>query len=531
MNKLGLAILLLSSITASAQNFDYKTLQVSWQQKPVLHPVSPQFKSSAAVIVSDERVIEYRVEKEDIMVYNSTHKIIHINDDKGIETYNKVYIPVYRNAEISDIKARTILSNGKVIELAPGKIKEIEEEGRKYKLFAMEGLEKNAEVEYSYTVKTAFEVFGTEIFQGSITPSEKIKFVLITPGHLRFEAKGYNGVNVSKDSLMDERRVIVGYDENIKELDDEKYSQRDRYLKRVEYKLSYNLSAGPDVRLYTWKEFAKRVYTNYSTRTKREDKAVNNLFSKMNVPASGSEQDKVAFIEDYLKQNLNIDRDISSNSDDPIEEAISRKATNHAGIARLFFAVLEKAAINFQLVFPSDRSSFPLDNEFENWNRADDILFYFPSLKKFIDPVRVEYRYPYIPSSLAGTRGIFLKAVNLGEVKSAIASFGNIELEPFKDQAHNMDAVIRFNASLDTLYIQNRQIFKGYGAAPYRPIYNFTDKKQQDEATKEIIKSVAKSTDISDIKIENAALTDYTSNKPLIIGGTSLLKKPAPKCY
>jgi hypothetical protein len=71
---------------------------------------------------------------------------------------------------------------------------------------------------------------------------------------------------------------------------------------------------------------------------------------------------------------------------------------------------------------------------------------------------------------------------------------------------------------MDTLLINSRQILKGYGASAYRPIYTFFPKDKQNEANIEIIKAVAKSSNISNIKIENSKLTDFADNKPLVIG-------------
>jgi hypothetical protein len=161
------------------------------------------------------------------------------------------------------------------------------------------------------------------------------------------------------------------------------------------------------------------------------------------------------------------------------------------------------------------------------------VLFYFPSTKKFIAPANEELRYPYIPYEFTYTKGLFLKGTVLGDFKTAIASFGTITAENFDQHAINMEASIKFNETLDTLILNSKQILRGYGAASYRPIYTFLPKDKQDEANKEIIKAVAGSEDISNIKIENAALDDYFDNKPLIIGAdiksTTLLERAGNK--
>ena len=123
------------------------------------------------------------------MQYNYVYRLIKVEDDKGIEMFNKMYLHLFRNAEISDIKARVITSTGKVINVPANKIKDEEEEGRKYKLFAMEGIDKGSEVEYSYIEKKYPSFFGSEIFQNTSVPYYQAKLLIITPKHLNLMRK------------------------------------------------------------------------------------------------------------------------------------------------------------------------------------------------------------------------------------------------------------------------------------------------------------------------------------------------------
>jgi len=511
-----------------AQDFNYDPKQ-TWEEKPVLHTVDKTYDSSSAVALLDERTIEYVKVKEDLLVYETDHVIIKIINDAGIEMYNKVYIPKYESSQIKNIKARTILPNGKVIDLSQDAVKEIQEDGRTYKLFALDGLEKGCEVEYTWMEERPLSIFGAEVFQRGNIPTKEARFLLLTPSYLKFDAKGYNGFIVSKDSIIGEERIIAGKGANMQQMEDEKYSFTDPYLERVDYKLSYNLSKNENVRLYTWKDLAKQVYPFYTNRTSKEDKAVEGLVKKISVPSSGDVASTILAIEDYLKTNFNINKELIADEATNIEFILKNKATNNSGIIRLFVALFDKLNINYNLVYAGTRTGFTIDEELEDWDRADDILFYFPATKKFISPVNEELRYPYIPYEYTYTKGLFLKGTVLGDFKTAIGSFGTITAESFDQNAINMEASIKFNESLDTLYLNSKQILKGYGATSYRPIYTFLPKDKQDEANKEIIKAVAGSEDISNIKIENAPLNDYFDNKPLIIGAdiksTALLER------
>ena len=119
----------------------------------------------------DTRIFQYKVDDKDLFQYVTYYKLVKVSDDKGIEMFNRVYLYVPPYAEISDIKARAITSTGKVLNIPADKIKEEMDEGNRYKLFAMEGLDKGAEIEYSYTIKRKPVFFGSETYQTKNVPT------------------------------------------------------------------------------------------------------------------------------------------------------------------------------------------------------------------------------------------------------------------------------------------------------------------------------------------------------------------------
>jgi hypothetical protein len=527
-----LSLLTLTTVIASAQTFNYND-EILWSNNPTLHDVHKPYDSSSAVGILDDRKIEYVNEKDNVVVYEHDHFIVKVMNDNGIESYNKIYVPVYENASVQDIKARTITPSGKIIQLDTNNIKDAEEDNQKYRLFALEGLEKGAEVEYAYTIKRNLFLFGSETFQRTHIPYLHAKFALITPSYLKFDAKGYNGFMVSPDSVINERRIIVGYSNDIDAIEDEKYAQTDPYMQRVDYKLSYNLNKNANVRLYTWKEYAQKTFDYYTTRSQKEDKALTNFVSKIPVQQNAAEAQKILSVEDYLKNYININKDIIGDGADNIESIIKNKASNNDGIVRLFAGIFDKLSVNYQIVFPGTRTGYTIDENLENWNRANDVLFYFPPTGKFISPTAMDLRYPYIPYDYTETRGLFLKGTVIGDFKTAIGSFANIPVEPFDQSALNLEADIHFNDDLDTAIMNVKEIYKGYGAEGYRPIYNFLTPDKQDEANKEIIKENTESENISNVKIENKNFTDFFDNKPLIISadvkGTELIERAGNK--
>jgi hypothetical protein len=512
------AILFILSSSAQVDGL-YTDIQ-PWAESPVLHSLPANFKDESAVFLMDSRTFHYKNEGKNLVQYNYVYRLIKVEDDKGIEMFNKVYLQMVRNAEIYDIKARVITSTGKVINVPANKIKEEEENGKRYKLFAMEGIDKGAEIEYSYMVKKDPSFFGSEIFQTKSVPYYQAKLLIITPKYLKFDARGYNGFAVLKDSVINDERLIPGSSENIKELDDEKYGLRDAYLQRADFKLSYNLSNNNDVELYTWKELARKAYTNISTFSASEKKAISKFINMANIPSDATEEKTIMLLEDYMKTRINVDEKLAGEEADNIEAIIKNGNTTNYGAVHFFAAILENKNINYQIVFPSVRDQIPLDEELADWNRIDETLIYFPATGKLVQPSASEMRYPFVEPYWAGTRGLFLKGTTIGDVKTAVGKFDNIPIEPFEQNAQNMEVHARLDVSGDSLIIDSKQILKGYPAMSYRPIWTYLAKDKQEETVKEIIQRLAKSENIQNIKTENTSFTDTWDNKPLIISGT-----------
>ncbi|TAD86072.1 MAG: DUF3857 domain-containing protein [Bacteroidetes bacterium] len=491
---------------------------LNWDATPKPHTVQAANKNESAVILSDRRLHQFLDDdKLGVVAIITNTKLVKVQDDKGVEMYNKIYIPVYSNAELLEIKARTIQPNGTVTNLPDSKILEEEEQGVKYKKFALEGVEKGSEIEYYYKMKRGANFFGIERFQSSSTPCEYAELVLESPERLVFTVKGYNGFAVTQDTVIGKQRVVTAQSKNIPALEAEKYANRDAFIQNVQYKLSYNLEKDKNVRLYSWSQLAKNVYGNYTTITEKEMKAVQDFLKPAKINSNLSEEEKIVALEEYLKTNLNIDKDGISEFGGKLEKIVKSKVASPSGLNQLFIASMELLGIKWQIVFPSKRDDLPLDEELENYRLVDDLMFYFPATEQFLEPANLASRYPYVEPYWTGTKGLFLKPTSIGTFKSALASFEDVPLPEYEKSSHNMEVKIALNEALDSLVIQSKQILTGYGALQYRPAFSFLPKDKLDELTRDIIKSVAKSEHIENIKVSNAAMTDCFANKPFMI--------------
>ena len=253
---------------------------------------SRDYSSEPAVFLVDERKIEFKDgANSELTMFKTLHRVIQVNDDRGIESFNKLYLPGGAYNKMVAFKARTVLKNGKVIDVDASSVKEYtDEDGSVFNIFAFPGIEKGCTLEYTYTFERDASLFGIEVFQTSI-PVVKSKLEIVSPPRLIFEARAFNGKPQQLDTTSTtENRKISLIAPELKEVEEEKYSNFSARLYRVEYKLSYNSSKSSTVRIFTWNELAKRIYNNYtdiSEKDKRKAEAlVKDLKIENNLPAA-----------------------------------------------------------------------------------------------------------------------------------------------------------------------------------------------------------------------------------------------------
>lgn len=495
-------------------------IRETWIEKPLLHTIDSKLKDESAVVVLDKRRIEYTDDKDNVVQYKTLHKIIHINDDKGIESFNRVYLPVSNTSDIVDIKARTILPGGKIIELDKSNIKDLkEDDDRVYKIFAMEGLEKGCEVEYYYTFKRNTSFFGTEVFQGRTAVLEA-RLELISPKRLMFEMKPFNSSTKPSDSVINTQRWIAVTEKDIPVAENEKYCALEANLRRFEYKLTYNTSRTNNDRMLTWDELAKRVYANYSNCSSKEMKKVDDLIDNMKVKNIADETAKIVAVENYIKTNFTARDDVGGDDASDLEHIVKTKLASDFGIVRLYGAIFRQLDIPYEFVLAADRKKFSIDKTFENWNNCDNPVIYFPGLKKYMAPTLADYRFPWIDPNWANANAFFVKSTTIGNFTTAYGEVKAIPLEDYTKTMINTEAEVQLNKSFDTLLINISQIYAGYAASTYKAIFTFAPEENKKLITKEMIKFGTKSENVVSSKIENPDFESYHDNKPFILSAT-----------
>ena len=518
MNKLllPLLILLVSSKISSAQQPAIKI--EAWSPKPAIHSFDAKYNKESALIIKDVHRIEYIDNaKGEVEKYYTLHKIVHVNDDRAVEGYNKIYISVNDDADIVDVRARTILANGKTFDLNKSDIKDYKEkDGSTYKIFAMEGLEKGCEVEYAYTVRRPSSFMGREDMQSDL-PQLETSFEIVCPDRLRFEIKPINFEWKALDTVLDGKRFLKCTLKETVGVDEEKYAFYNANIKHVEFKLAYNDVARKGERLFTWNDFARRMHGIYTSYTPKDLTLVTSIIKENAWDKLPDETKKLIAVENFLKAKYAYDEDLNDEESSALSVIIKNKIAGQTGMMKLYTAIFQSLGIKYQYVFAANRTSSTIDRNFENWNNCDYTLFFFPNQNKFIAPTRQDYRFPWFPPTWGNTNGVFLRTTTLGNVSTAIAEVRNIELQHYSKSAHTIESTLQLSPKLDSLEIDAKQIYTGYAAIDMRDAFNYANEEQKQSIIKELAKMLTSSENVSYHKVTNQEFEKANDNEPVTL--------------
>lgn len=479
-------IALLSATILFAQNYSFKNY--NWDEKITSTEIPENYKNQNEVILDKTIKIEIVVEGNKAIQYYLLHEKTYINADDAIERNNKIYVPFYENETVVTNKVRVILKNGKIITLDKNDIKEEidEEKQMKYNYFAINGLEKGAVIERILLLEEAPDLKGKTLFLQEEYPIANLNFELIFPSHLSFKTKSYNGLSEAKsDAEEDKEKTTLTISEKdiIGIADDEKFSNWNSKLKMFRYKLDENYKSGAK-NLNNYKEFSTNIYERFHPEYDKKELKDIAEFCKQ-IQKSTDLQEQIWNIENKIKKTITYDRYVDSKEN--ISAILKAKQANQTDVLKLYIAILKNFEIENNIVLTSSRFKIPFDSDFESYENLNDILLYFPSIKKYLTPTEIDYRIPLYPDFLGNNNGLFIKEKIFSGIAMGIGEVKFIEI-PGVDITHDeMDILIDFSKDIENPTITNKISFGGYTALNFQPIKDFVSAEQY----KTILKSIA----------------------------------------
>lgn len=472
------------------------TKPYEWEKTRSRYNLSPEESGKAEYILKNHVQYDYALENDQFLMYVTHHRIVLVNNNEAIQNNNRIIISMYNAIELTDVRARSINKDGKVVNFDINNLKEIHDEGsdKSYRIFAIEGIENGSEVEYFFTRKMYAFLFD-KLFMQTDVPVRNTSFVLTCPPHLQFDFRTYLGLPDVKREESEERNVYTLETSDVPAMKKEDFSYFDANRKRVEFKLAYN-TARSKSRINTWEDAGRNFYARLTTRIKDEDKAIDKFFGSIGDKATLPAEQRIKNIEQKVKTSIQVDEHASGEQASRLHMVIKNKIASKEGVTRLFMALFEKAGIDVHVVITCDRESSPFDGSFDTWGYLDEYLLHFPATNGFIAPYSFAHRYPFIPNELTATDGLFIEPFTLGAMKSGLASVKWIPASDYKLNFNDLDIEVFFNDDNSGNIIRKKEMFGGYTALYFTPYLPLMTKENMVEMVQTLTKSSAPDADI-----------------------------------
>ncbi len=489
-----LSLILTLVLTADAQ----KTLRhqkVTWVGKPQIHAIDSAYLDESAVVIQDYRYIQ-SVLTYPYSTYYTIHRIIKVMSDAGIEKFNKVYVPLYNNESLIDVRVRTISEDGAVKNFDERNLKQLSNPDgfRNYKIFAVEGAVKGSEIEYIYTIKQSIKSYDREVIQRDV-PILDAYIEMLAPKGYEYKTRCYNGLPATKH-LYDKWIVEA---KNIPAMSDEGYSSYRSKLMRMDYKIRSTSYSAVDN--FTWKKISENLF---ETLYRNKGAAQASKLIKSIRKEGQSELDELIAVEKYFKQNVTIKN--SGNEEYRMANLVLKnKVGNRIGVARAYIKALEYMDAKFDIIMTCSRFEGEIDESFATSLDLREVLFYFPKYDKYISPFSRHLRLGPAPDVLQGNTGLFIHT-SIGEsgylrYKGQSTKQINVLAPEYNNMG--MNAEISLTADVDAAELSLERFVQGQQAFSLRSFYDNAKTDRLDDFQNQVLVSDIEDAQISEFRVEN----------------------------
>ncbi len=465
----------------------FQLLNYDWDISPSAAKSSTDKNNEPTTFEKYHYGLEYFYdEKGDFKMWELTHHIVKINSENALKQYNKVFVSLQEGEKLVSLKARSIQTDGKTIEIDLSQIRKIEENGffTSSTRFPIEGAQVGSNIEYFYVIERSASLSGHYMYPANVV-LKNVSFELITPANILFTSKSYNGLPQAKQQSDAMGRNLLSISTDKINTVSSKSILGEGNLMRLHYRFSHVL-ADEKYADNSWETIANQLASVvYPLSLKDENRRINSILEELNAQKTSllPQEQKIKAIEDYIKNHIRIDENVSHDSYSLLA-SLENGMSDSYGVLRLFGAFFQNAGIDHRLVGTSDKKYFAFDENFPSWDFIHAYLFYFPSLKSYLMPTEISYRYGYIPYSLINNKGIFVKPpVILGEDIIAYSDIRTINFNP--SQSHtNTYYKVSFEDELNTTKINLKRELTGYSAIDYHAYYYLSDEPEKAVASR-----------------------------------------------
>ena len=460
---------------------------------------------------------------KNLFLFTTIHKRIKLNNDQGVNDYNKMYLPVSANQEIFQFHARAVNPDGTVIIFDQKNMKEVEDlEGYgAYKIFAFEGVQVGSEIEYYYTNKSLeSEYYGTEITQAK-EPILDYGFELISSSSYVLEGKTYNGLDELKsDTLPEKVRSLSVRGVFVPAFESEPFSLGDALKQRIEYKL-VSLDGNQD-EAFSWQKaadwYGRRMGVSQDKKIRKaERKAIKKWLSQLELPINFSVLEKLAAIENQLKSNFTLDAFTPSFY---VHEIIKSKQYSKTSSVRLFSHVLNYLEVEHQLVLSSNRFKKVFDGDFESSSFLSHLFLFLPKEQLYVCPSSEIHRIGIIPYEFASQEALFVKTITVGSWVSAFPEVKFISSEQAKFNTDDLDINVTLSPDFSYAQAELTRRTKGHCSLDIQPYLPYYSDPQRKAVLEEFFLEIAPESEISELTTKNELIEGIQIDKPFTVSAS-----------
>ena len=498
-----LFLFLLATTTSFAQY--YKTY--NWSEKPTLHSLSEKEMNESSVGIIKKVIVEYKpgVFAQNIKLFETTHTLTKVNDDKGISRHNTVYIPMYQVEDVIDIKARTITKDGKISLLNKDNIKEVKnvEEYGDFKIFAIEGVERNSEIEVLYTVEKEYDMQGSESIQSDYL-IKNAEFLFIT-GELNSKVKAYRTEQTFETTDANGRAAKLLKLENIPAMLEEEYATPNANKIEVVYQC-FSKEQNVSQEMF-WNNVVNNVGSKMFPET-YSDIVKNDIAELLKDKGNLNRFQIASLIDDFVKTNYSVVKNNNPELSD-IDYILKNRVSSDYGILQVYAQYLTALKVEYEIVITSNRFTHKFDPDFFNPSALRDFLIYLPNEAKYIAPDRIEYRLGEAPFNILGNYGLYI-------TESLEYYFSKI-VQNDPDYSRVIRATdISFDEDIESVILDQHQEFTGHWSVTNRAVLNLTTEQGKKEFDDYLTSSGIEDKVIVSQEILYPEMLQLEYNKPFI---------------
>ncbi len=497
---------------------------IDWEDEPKWSALDSVYSEEQEVTTKYHKIIELaflRNQKDevDLFEYSTIHKKIRVLGDDAIQYHNKVYIGLYGGAQLIEAKARVITPDNKVIDFDESNIQESEGEGEvgKHMYFAIDGIVKGSDIEYTYTVLRAAELHGRRLAFQDDYYQTNLQFTLATPSNLGFAFKSYNGFpEVVVDSTNENEDKIIHrvFAEVVPPLHEEEYAAYEKNLQSVVYMLDKVYSTG-QAGYTSFGEISQKLYNSYFGEPEKSDaKAIKKIVSASGATKLKSEEEQVRALEKYLKSNIVM---IDGVPTKPVKDIIEDGYTSSIGMLYLTVQSLRQLDITPEMVLTCNRYENFFDKDFEHYAQLNESFLYFPNLKMYMAPSEQTFRLGMIPASWTSHNGLFIKEISIGDIYTGLGKVEFVEPLPYDKTVDKMRVEVDFS-EMATPAIDFERSLSGYSCVYFQALYNLIDEEGKKDLDEAYIKFPDQSGEIVEYSVKGTEEDDIGKN-PMVYTG------------